>query len=98
MTDRTNRHLWAAKVEWDDGDIEWYTTLYHVVVTTTRSELRRQVGSFGRGYKKTTTPVKFYPSPYPPFGSAGPEKKRMAQVWRMDVPVDEKKSRRKKKK
>ena len=81
MTDRTNRHLWMAKVEYVDGDIGFMENeLEDIVVTKTRWRLWNAINLYCRPLKafgiKKITPFKFYPCKRPEFGSIGPEKKK----------------------
>ena len=82
MTDRTERHLWAAKVEWNDGDITLMAAMLRntgqvgVVVMETRRSIIAFIKANSFPSAKKITPFKFYPWPYPPYGGIGPEKKK----------------------
>ena len=70
MTDRTKRHLWAAKVYYKNGDMDWLTGMFgRIIVTTTKDKLiQEQTYKDVKHFKKITL-VKFYPCKRPEFGS-----------------------------
>lgn len=74
MTDRTERHLWAAEVEYADGEKELFTLEEYVsdvvAVTKTRDDLLAIISGERHCWScKKITPFKFYPSLFPPYGA-----------------------------